>query len=185
MSDTGAPETAGEVEQLPALRGGCLCGAVEFEVVAGSTFAFRSLCHCNLCQRIGGGVASAYVGIADEGMRVVGGPTSAANPKLGAYATSEGMTRFFCRTCSGPVLNVSNIPGMAFRDAPLSCFARDADGAVEHHALLAPRVHMFYGQPGGLATAAYAGDGLPKFATYPGAGPPLADGDAAVAPGAK
>lgn len=85
---TTAPAEASSVRAT----GGCLCGAVRFEV----TGALRDviLCHCAMCRRTHGHVA-AYTATAKHALRI----TQARG--LRWYASSAIARRGFCCECGG------------------------------------------------------------------------------------
>ena len=79
------------MSELP-LAGGCLCGAVRFEVDEAPEFA--SYCHCTRCQRRTGTSASASARLAPDSLRVVSGEDS-----LRSYAPDDGFHKVFCSQC--------------------------------------------------------------------------------------
>jgi hypothetical protein len=72
------------------LEGGCLCGAVRYEVSTEPKSLVR--CHCKDCRRASGGPALAWIIMRADGFRYLSG-----EPK--AYASSPGVTRGFCGNC--------------------------------------------------------------------------------------
>src|SRR4029077_4254167 len=84
----------------PAYAGGCLCGALRFEVTAEATESGH--CHCRICQRSTGAPVLAYASFAVTSFRYVSGiPTRFASSTRGA--------REFCATCGTQI---------AFRASP-------------------------------------------------------------------
>jgi hypothetical protein len=82
------------------LTGGCLCGAVRFEVSQPPPEA--GYCHCTRCQRRTGSAASAQASIVPGSLRLLSGATA-----LGAWHPPGGFAKLFCRECgahlfSGP-----------------------------------------------------------------------------------
>ncbi len=53
------------------MTGGCLCGAVRFEI--SEPLVSAVYCHCTRCQRRTGGAASASARVAPGSMRIVSG----------------------------------------------------------------------------------------------------------------
>jgi hypothetical protein len=167
------------------VSGSCFCGAVCFSAPAGSEFAFRALCHCGICARSSGGIATAWVGFYEDTLRVFARETEGEivpGDLLRGFDSSATMTRYCCAKCNGPVFNQAKDmpPGMRiFRDVPLVCFDREEDsdgnsGAIKHLDVLGPTCHIFFGKPAFPPSAtAFQGDGLPKWASYPGVGEPL------------
>ncbi len=78
--------------------GGCLCGAVRFELDG----AIRNIvyCHCSQCRKAQGS-AFATNGIVEAGdFRIVSGADS-----LTGYESSPGQKKYFCRICGSPILS--------------------------------------------------------------------------------
>jgi hypothetical protein len=76
----------------PVLSGGCLCGAVRFEIDAPLVEA--SYCHCTRCQRRSGTAASANARLAPGSLRVLQGAESVAE-----FVPPDGAVKCFCREC--------------------------------------------------------------------------------------
>lgn len=77
--------------ELP-LTGGCLCGAVRFEVDEQPTGA--TYCHCTRCQRRTGSAASAQAIVVPGSVRIVSG-----DDVIRAYVPSDGSPKAFCSLC--------------------------------------------------------------------------------------
>jgi hypothetical protein len=79
---------------MPAfpLTGGCLCGAVRFEVDEPPISA--SYCHCTRCQRRTGTAASAQARIVPGSLRVISG-----EELVRAYEPEDGFPKEFCSAC--------------------------------------------------------------------------------------
>lgn len=73
-------------------RGGCLCGAVRFEVAAGLRDVV--LCHCTMCRRIHGHLG-AYAATTKDSLRLV------ESRGLKWYRSSPEARRGFCSECGG------------------------------------------------------------------------------------
>jgi hypothetical protein len=74
------------------LTGGCLCGAVRFEVNEPPISA--SYCHCTRCQRRTGTAASAQARIVPGSLRIVSG-----EELVRAYEPEDGFPKEFCSAC--------------------------------------------------------------------------------------
>ncbi len=72
------------------MKGGCLCGAVRYELVGKATSV--TYCHCAMCRRWHGHVG-AYAAVDREDLKV------AAGAPLRWYASSPGVKRGFCGEC--------------------------------------------------------------------------------------
>jgi hypothetical protein len=79
------------VSELP-LTGGCLCGAVRFEVT--EPLVSSGYCHCTRCQRRTGTAASPGARIAPGSLRVLAG-----EEHIRAYEPAEGFAKVFCTAC--------------------------------------------------------------------------------------
>ena len=71
------------------LQGGCLCGAVRFELTA--PFASAGYCHCTHCQRRTGTGSSANGRVPQEGFRLLQG-----EQQLRAFQPPVGVPKLFC-----------------------------------------------------------------------------------------
>jgi len=79
------------VTELP-LTGGCLCGAVRFEVT--EPLVSAGYCHCTRCQRRTGTAASAQARIAPGSLRILSG-----DELIRAYEPPNGFAKHFCSAC--------------------------------------------------------------------------------------
>ena len=79
------------MSELP-LTGGCLCGAVRFEVT--EPLVSSGYCHCTRCQRRTGTAASPGARIAPGSLRVLSG-----EEHIKAYEPEEGFAKVFCSAC--------------------------------------------------------------------------------------
>jgi hypothetical protein len=131
------------------LAGGCLCGAVRFEVAEPPLSA--SYCHCTRCQRRTGTAASAQVRIVPGSLRLRSG-----EELVRVYEPPDGFGKAFCSACGSALWSVA--PGA------------DTPGSV--------RFSAFDGDPGVRPSyrqfTAYAADwepipddGLPRYPERP------------------
>ena len=110
------------------IAGGCLCGAVRFEV--SDTFDRVAHCHCTMCQRAHGAAFVTWAAVPKDRVRVTSGDT-----ELVHYRSSEIGTRSFCRSCGSSMFcTLDTHPGVV--DVALACLA-PGHGAV-------PRAHIFW-----------------------------------------
>jgi hypothetical protein len=132
------------VPELP-LTGGCLCGAVRFEVSA--PLGAAGYCHCTRCQRRTGTAASPQARVAPGSLRVTQG-----EDEIRAYAPERGFEKLFCSSCGSAL------------------WSRDP----HDHDVLGVRLGAFDGDPGVRPShhqfVAYAApweplpdDGLPRY----------------------
>ena len=76
------------------LAGGCLCGAVRFEITA--PFVSAGYCHCTHCQKRTGTPSSLNGRVPRSGFRLLQG-----EDRLRAFQPPEGVPKLFCSTCGG------------------------------------------------------------------------------------
>ena len=75
---------------LTPSAGGCLCGAVRYEVQG--TVTDSGYCHCRTCQKQSGAPVVAWFAIAPTGFRYISG-----TPK--EFRATDHATREFCGNC--------------------------------------------------------------------------------------
>ena len=85
--------------ELP-LTGGCLCGAVRWELDEVPQTAVY--CHCRRCQRRTGVAASASARVARESLRIVSG-----QEHVRTYAPPDGWEKLFCERCGSALFSRS------------------------------------------------------------------------------
>jgi hypothetical protein len=76
------------------LRGGCLCGAVRYEV--GAPFVSAGYCHCTRCQRRTGTAAAVSARVERGALRVVSGAEL-----IRCWQPEGGFAKCFCSACGG------------------------------------------------------------------------------------
>jgi hypothetical protein len=76
------------------LTGGCLCGAVRFEVA--QPLVSAGYCHCTRCQRRTGSAASVSALVAPGSLHVIAG-----EGLIGSYDPPDGFSKAFCSACGG------------------------------------------------------------------------------------
>lgn len=78
------------------LTGGCLCGAVRFEIDG----ALRHIthCHCSMCRKAHGAAFATYARLGRRRFRLVSGGDA-----LRRFVSSEHVTREFCGRCGSPL----------------------------------------------------------------------------------
>ncbi len=80
------------------MRGKCLCGDVEFEVLAESLGVYQ--CHCSLCRKQGGSASNSATIVAKNEFRWIAG-----EEKIGRWRKATGFRSDFCSSCGSPVPN--------------------------------------------------------------------------------
>ena len=92
----GGPMLKHDAVAPELIRGKCLCGGFEFEIL-GPIGEVR-LCHCDLCRRANGTAFSANARIPLERYRIIAG-----EDLISEYESSPGARRCFCSRCGSPV----------------------------------------------------------------------------------
>lgn len=79
-------------------QGGCLCGAVRFEIKG----PIRNIvyCHCSRCCKAQGSAFAANGIVASGEFSIASGAES-----LIGYVSSPGQTKHFCGTCGSPIMS--------------------------------------------------------------------------------
>ena len=80
------------------LRGGCLCGGIQYEIVGPVGEALY--CHCSMCRKSHGTAFRARLSVPKSSFRFVQG-----EDLLTSYRSSEDTIRRFCRVCGSPIVN--------------------------------------------------------------------------------
>jgi len=78
------------------LTGGCLCGAVRFEIAG--TLGPIIYCHCSMCRRATGSAFATNASVLASAFRIVAGASS-----ITEYESSAGSVRAFCARCGSPL----------------------------------------------------------------------------------
>ncbi|RAK63629.1 GFA family protein [Phenylobacterium kunshanense] len=113
---------------MPEKRsGGCLCGAVRYEVVG--PLAPIQLCHCSQCRKAQGSAFGANIPVATASFRLLQGEES-----LREFRATPGKRRVFCGACGSPIFSQRD-------DAPE--VLRIRAGGLDDDAGLAVGFHIF------------------------------------------
>jgi hypothetical protein len=128
------------------LQGGCLCGAIRYEVESPLTDV--SNCHCSMCRRFHGAAFGTYAKARPETFRWLKG-----EELLSSYETSPNIGWAFCRVC-GSSLGIPSEGGLG----SLAIGTLDTDPGVR------PSYHMFVGSK---APWHEITDDLPQYDEWP------------------
>lgn len=79
------------------INGGCLCGAVRYEVDA--EVAEFCHCHCSMCRKQHGAGFVSWAGVPRKAFRWLKG-----EDVLAVYASSAAIDRFFCSACGSSMI---------------------------------------------------------------------------------
>lgn len=79
-------------------KGGCLCGAVHFEI----TGPIQNIvyCHCSQCRKAQGSAFASNGIVAAKEFTIVAGES-----ELTGFESSPGQTKYFCRHCGSPIMS--------------------------------------------------------------------------------
>ena len=135
------------------LTGGCLCGAVRFEVSEPPLFA--SYCHCTRCQKRTGTGASANARIAAGSLR-----WTAGEEHIREWSPEDGAVKAFCSVCGAHLYSRP-------RDADLPGGVRL--GAFDGDPGVRPSFRQWTGSA--VSWEMIPEDGLPRFPGAASAGP--------------
>ena len=128
------------------LGGGCLCGAVRFEITA--PFITSGYCHCTRCQRRTGTASSVNGRVPQEGFELLSG-----EEQLRSYVPEDGgRPKVFCVTCGSALFSGEplNDPEVAVRLGVL-----DGDPGIR------PRYRQYVDYA--ASWEAIPDDGLPRY----------------------
>ncbi|MGH3003824.1 MAG: GFA family protein [Gaiellaceae bacterium] len=129
------------------LTGGCLCGAVRFEVT--EPLVSASYCHCTRCQRRTGTAASPQARVAPGALRLTSGAELVREWDPGDH----GWPKCFCSVC-GSALWSRSPSGEPIYGVRLGAFDEDPGIRPQHRQFVAYAA----------AWEAIPDDGLPRYA---------------------
>jgi len=108
--------------------GGCLCGAVRFEITTPTRWC--SHCHCSLCRRAHGAAFVTWFGMPNEQFRFTSGADG-----VDWYSSTPEARRGFCRICGSTLFFISERwPGETH------IALAHMDGPIDRE----PAAHVFY-----------------------------------------
>jgi hypothetical protein len=124
------------------LSGGCLCGAVQYEIDGRPRFMYR--CYCEKCRAASGAPFANNVIVDTDRFRI-----SAGKQALGAFESSPGKRRYFCSRCGSPIYSHGE-QTKHFVSVRCGTLKEDPGLRVAYHAFVAskaPWVEIPDGQP--------------------------------------
>jgi hypothetical protein len=128
------------------LQGGCLCGAIRYEV--DGPLAEAGNCHCSMCRRFHGAAFATYANVDAARFRWLNG-----QELLAVYESSPGIGWAFCRLCGSSM----GLPDQG-QLGSIAIGTLDADPGVR------PAYHMFVGSK---APWHQISDQLPQYEAWP------------------
>lgn len=111
------------------ITGHCECGSVRYQV-DGAIHDF-SHCHCSKCRRLHGAAFASFAHVSRSDFSYL-----SEEPDLGTYASSDFLTRVFCRICGSNIL-------VEVASRPESLYI--AMGTVDGDPECPPGYHIFVG----------------------------------------
>ena len=92
------------------LAGGCLCGAVRYEIEGAPDERMQLTCHCRDCQQVTGTGHARSMGVRTDAV------TWSGEPRVFQIQHENSVVdTAFCGTCGSPMYKrTSNLPGMTF-----------------------------------------------------------------------
>jgi len=80
------------------MRGSCLCGEIEFQVLGAAPKLYQ--CHCSLCRKQGGSSSNAALVVEARNFSWVSGQEN-----ISSFVKPTGFRSDFCSRCGSPVPN--------------------------------------------------------------------------------
>jgi hypothetical protein len=80
------------------MKGQCLCGIVEFEVIGEIPYLYQ--CHCSECRKATGSSANAATFVTAENFKWISG-----EDKISSYRKPSGYRNDFCSVCGSTIPN--------------------------------------------------------------------------------
>ncbi|MBU0653511.1 MAG: GFA family protein [Gammaproteobacteria bacterium] len=127
--------------------GGCLCGAVRFEI----TGPIRNIvyCHCSQCRKAQGSAFATNGIVQTADFHIIAG-----EGQLTGYESTPGQTKYFCKVCGSPILSKrDSVPEQV----------RIRLGTIESDIAERPVAHIFVGSK---ACWEEIGGDLPQYESY-------------------
>jgi len=127
-----------------SLTGGCLCGAVRYEISGLGESV--SHCHCGMCRKASGAAFVTWLGVPHDMFRY-----SEGEPQI--YKSSDAATRSFCAKCGSP---------LRFEYHGAHAHTHITVGSLDEPERVAPQRHIWVNDR--IAWADYE-DGLPEYSS--------------------
>lgn len=131
------------------LRGGCMCGAVTYEVA--DLFLYAVNCHCSKCRRTTGSAFKPIAGVTPENFTVTKGSDA-----LFRHGDPDGIHDKHCRTCGSLVYSWIAENGTVKVHVPM--------GTLIDPPSMKPSLHIFVGSKAPWYEIL---DELPQFSEFP------------------
>jgi hypothetical protein len=120
----------------PILTGGCLCGAVRYELTQAPVWAHN--CHCSRCRKSTGAAFASNLFIPLDALRYRQG-----EERLRSFRPpdAERFTHVFCERCGSPLPFRNEARGLA--GVPMGSLDGDPGGAPQAHIFVASKAPWF------------------------------------------
>jgi len=128
-----------------SFRGGCLCGAVRFEI--DEFLPQAAHCHCSMCRKFHGAAFATIASVLASKFRWLGGEDA-----IQSYTAENGTKRTFCTHCGSSLTFFS--PRASAQQVEIALGTLDGDVPVE------PSAHIFVGSAANWITLS---DDLPQY----------------------
>ena len=125
-------------------KGGCMCGAVRFEISG----PLRNVvyCHCSQCRKLHGTPFASNAGVESKHFKFISG-----EDQLTGYEMVPGLVKSFCKHCGSPIMG---------RNAKQPDMIRIRLGSIESEITERPSAHIFASSK---ASWDQICDGLPQY----------------------
>lgn len=125
-------------------KGGCMCGAVRFEISG----PLRNVvyCHCSQCRKLHGTPFASNAGVESKHFKLISG-----EDQLTGYEIVPGIVKSFCKRCGSPITG---------RNAKQPDMVRIRLGSIETEITERPSAHIFASSK---ASWDQICDGLPQY----------------------
>ena len=132
---------------MKKLKGGCLCGEVEYLV--SDAFLYAGYCHCSQCRNFSGAMGSAVGGVAVSEFSISSGEKS-----ISKFQKSADSILCFCSKCGSSL----------YGEKPNSGLIHIRYGSLRESPGLSPQAHM---HTASKASWYEINDDLPQFPEMP------------------
>lgn len=112
-----------------AIRGSCLCGAVQFEVDEFS--GPFEICHCNRCRKTTGATGMPAIGVKKSDFRFVAGDELVKSYAAPILTRAPAYESYFCGVCGSPV--PAPEPNEEFLEIPAGLLDDDPEIKPDKH----------------------------------------------------
>ena len=136
---------------MMAIKGGCLCGGVRYEISGKPEQAAN--CHCSMCRKQTGSAFFSALPVMAKNLRWTQGEDLVAR-----YESSPGGARLFCKKCG------STLGGGPMNPKPDDLYYL-AMGTLDDDPGIKPSAHIYVGSK---APWHEITDKLPQFKEFPG-----------------